>query len=121
MKTPEQETPEAPPRDRPFNPFREPRTEAARELVAEVITKLKDFELRQNLRQRRRRPADQANFEAIVAALACDLVHRYMTEPDGWLAVPLSKQVLGRTGRYGTPGAGQRPCPWYCSEWRRQK
>lgn len=108
--TSEQETPEELPTDRPFNPFREPRTEAARELVAEVISKLEKFELQQGLRQRRRRAVDQANFEAMVVALVCDLLHRYMTEPDGWLAVTLSKQVLGRTGRYGTPVLGN-PLP----------
>jgi len=38
-----------------------------------------------------------------VETLICDLAHRELTHPGSWLAIPLSKQVLGRKNRYGSP------------------
>ncbi len=91
------------PRDRPFNPFRIAKSEVAKAVVADVLNQLQNYEEHLKLRQRARRPDDQKIFERMVETLVCDLVHRELTLPEGWLAVPLSKQVLGRKDRYGSP------------------
>lgn len=102
MTTPEQETPEKIPQDRPFNPFRLPNSFEARLIVAEVVKQLQAYERHFGLRKRKRKKADQETFEATVTAVVCDLIHRALTMPQGWLAIPLSKQVLGRKTRYGS-------------------
>ena len=89
--------------DRPFNPFRVPRSEKARAIVADVLGQLQAFERMKKVRQRKRRPADQTTFEQTVAAVVCDLAHRVITRPDGWVSVPLSNQFLGRASRYRAP------------------
>lgn len=91
------------PRDRPFNPFRITNSDAAKSLVADVLAQLSNYEQHFKLRQRARRPEDQQRFERIVETLICDLAHRELTHPGSWLAIPLSKQVLGRKNRYGSP------------------
>ena len=67
---------EAVPRDRPFNPWRVPKTAAAKALVGDVINQVQHYETHRKLRQRKRKVADQVTFEAAVGALVCDLVHR---------------------------------------------
>lgn len=91
------------PRDRPFNPFRVPRTEKSIALVAEVLNELTHYEEHFGLRKRARRAVDQDTFERIVAALIADLSHRALTVPEGRVAITQSKQLLGRTSRYGSP------------------
>jgi len=71
-------------------------------LVADVIHLLQTYEAETGIRRRKRRPNDQATFEVTVAAVICDLTHRHFTT-GGKLSVPLSKQVLGRAGRYQSP------------------
>src|SRR5579863_5987269 len=85
---------EAVSRDRPFNPWRVPKTDAAKALVGDVINQLQHFEVHLKLRKRKRKAADQVTFEAAVGALVCDLVHRDLGEPGGWLSLALSKEVL---------------------------
>lgn len=94
---------EQPTHDRPFNPFRSPRSEKVRTIVADVLKQVQSFERAKNLRQRKRRSDDQATFEQTVAAVVCDLAHRAITRPDGWVSVPLSNQFLGRASRYRAP------------------
>lgn len=87
-------------KDRPFDPFRTPKSDKAQAIVADVLAQVQSFERMKGLRQRQRRPADQETFEATVAAVVCDLMHRVITLPDGWVSVPLSNQHLGRASRY---------------------
>lgn len=89
-----------PTKDRPFNPFRAPKTAKARAVVDDVLGQVQSYEQIRSLRQRRRRPSDQETFEITVAAVVCDLMHRAITHPDGWVSVSLSNQHLGRAGRY---------------------
>lgn len=91
------------PRDRPFNPFRIAKTDTAHKVVADVLVQLTNYEKHFKVRQRARRPEDQRRFERIVETLVCDLTHRELTQPGSWLAISLSKQVLGRKDRYGSP------------------
>jgi len=94
---------EQPTHDRPFNSFRLPLSTKVRAVVDDVLAQLQAFERAKNLRQRKRRLADQATFEQTVAAVVCDLAHRAITRPDGWVSVPLSNQFLGRANRYRAP------------------
>jgi hypothetical protein len=97
----------APVRDRPFNPNRIAKSERTKRVVAEVLRELQNHESFNGARKRKRRAQDQATFEATVTAVVCDLIHRELTEPAGWIAVPLSKAVLGRRGRYGARALGK--------------
>ncbi len=91
---------EQPTDDRPFNPFRAPQAVKAHAIVADVLGQLQSYERRMGLRQRQRKPADQQTFEDTVAAVVCDLMHRFITKPTGWVSVSLSNQDLGRASRY---------------------
>ena len=94
-------------RDRAFYPHREPDSDATREIVEDVVAQLQGYEMYYQLRQRRRRPRDQESFEATVSAIVCDLIHRHLTVPGGWVAVSLSKAVLGHQSRYRNTAIGE--------------
>src|SRR5437763_182511 len=100
--TPEAVGTEEESRDRRFCPSRFARSARAKTVVADIIRHIEEDERRVGSRQRRRRPDDQRTFEETVSAVVCDLTHRALTEPGGWLSVPLSNRVLGRAGRYGS-------------------
>jgi hypothetical protein len=85
--------------DRPFNGYRIARTDHAQAVVSDVRNQVQAYEMHR-IRSRQRKPKHQASFERQVEALVCDLVHREITNPGDWLAVPFSKQVLGRKDRY---------------------
>lgn len=91
---------EQPTEDRPFNPFRAAKTAKAQAIVADVLRQLQNYERHRGLRQRQRKATDQQTFETTVAALVCDLLHRFITKPTGWVSVSLSNQDLGRASRY---------------------
>jgi hypothetical protein len=85
-----------PPKDRPFDPAKTAASEPMRQLVAEVLARIAEAESR----VRRRQAVAQSIHEAAVAALVCDLVHRALREPQGWLTVELSNTALAlRTRR----------------------
>lgn len=88
------------PRDRPFEPFRVARSSNAKALVGDVLNQLGHFEHHHGLRQRKRRAVDQETFDYTVEVVISDLVHRALTEPEGWIAVTQSNQQLGRRDRY---------------------
>src|SRR5690348_14512942 len=94
-------------RDRPFNPNRVAKSERSKGVVAEALRLLQNYETHFRARVRKRRRHDQITFEATVGALVCDLIHRELTAPGAWLAVPLSKTVLGRRDRYGSRVLGK--------------
>lgn len=84
--------------------YRRPGTEEARGFVTAVADLIQAHEKAQGLRQRRRRPKDQQTFEAVTAALLCDIAHRSLSVPHGWLAITRDKAVLGaRKDRYTSP------------------
>jgi len=91
------------PRDRPFEDFRYPVSPKARAVVFDVIGQLQRYEQEFRLRRRRRKAEDQKTFETTVATVVCDLIHRWVTEPEGWVAVSLSNDTLGRADRYKSP------------------
>lgn len=90
------------PKDRPFNPFRIPKTDKLKPLLDDILNQVQNYESHFGLRKRKRRPADQETFEATVTAIVCDLIHLHLTQPEGWVAIPQSKQVLGMKSRYGS-------------------
>lgn len=80
--------------DRPFNPFRKAHSEACRGLVADVLNQFQGYENNKQTRKRSRKSRDQAILEKQIEALVSDLVHRYLTAPEGWIAVTMSNQKL---------------------------
>lgn len=78
------------PKDSPFDPAKTPASEAMGQLVTEVLARLAAVETR----LRRRQAPAQLIHDAAVTALVCDLVHRTLSEPEGWLTVELSKAEL---------------------------
>jgi hypothetical protein len=93
--------------DRPFNPFRVPRSAEARQIVRDAIRHIEAYEEHVGLRKRKRRQRDQETFEAVVTAVIADVAHRHLTAPGKWVAVPLSNRVLGLGGRYASRVLGQ--------------
>ena len=91
------------PRDRPFNPFRAPKSDKVKKVIAEFVRYIQNYERHYGLRRRKRKARDQETFEAIVSAVICDVVHRELGHPGSWIAVPLSKQLLGKKSRYSSP------------------
>lgn len=95
-----------PTKDRRFQSFRVPRSDAARALVADIINQIQNYERHFGLRKRARREADQEIFEATIAAVVCDAIHRFCEDPDGKIAVTRSHTVLGRKSRYRAASLG---------------
>lgn len=90
-------------RDRPFEDFRIARTEKAKSLVADVLNQLQHYEEYFGLRKRKRKAVDQRTFEATVEAIVCDLCHRWLTVPEGWVAISLAKDTISKADRYKSP------------------
>ena len=82
-----------PPRDRPFNPWRTPRREAARAIIAEAVRLLLAHEEAMNVRSRKRRQSDQETFEATVSAILCDLIHHHLIGLAGGVFITRSNRV----------------------------
>jgi hypothetical protein len=93
-------------KDRFFQSFRRPRTDAARAVVKDITNQIENYEKRFGLRKRKRKKADQAIFEATIAAVICDAIHRYCEDPNGRIAVTRSKTILGRKSRYRPAALG---------------
>jgi hypothetical protein len=91
------------PADRPFNGFRIAASNQAKVVVAKVAHLLLNYEDYRAPRKRKRKPDDQKTFHRQVQALVCDLIHRELTCPGGWLAIPLSNAALGSLDRYKPP------------------
>jgi len=91
---------DAPPRDRPFNPYRFPRNNRVKVVVADVLNQVQNYEKHFGLRKRKRKPADQETFEATVSAIVCDLMHHQLTGSKGGVAITRSNTILGRRSRY---------------------
>ncbi|MEK9843963.1 hypothetical protein [Thalassospira sp.] len=86
--------------DRPFNPWRIPITDKAKQVVEEAIKLLESYERYYKLRKRTRRPADQTVFERTVSAILCDAIYHHLTGDAGDIFITRSNQVLGRKSRY---------------------
>lgn len=95
-------------RDRPFRPERRAQGERAKRLAGLAVQRVEDYERRARVRTRRRRPHDQETFTATVEALALDALYQHFNSPGGWIAVPLSNQVLARKDRYRSPVLGKQ-------------
>jgi len=59
------------------------------------------------LRQRKRRAVDQAKFERLVSAVACDLALIVLTETGKAIYISRSHRELGRSSRYGNPASSK--------------
>ena len=85
-------------RDRHFNPWRMPRTEKAQAVIQDVIQQLQAYEVHQQLRQRRRRQADQEVFEATVSAIVSDLAYHHLMDREDGVYITRSHRYLGLKG-----------------------
>jgi hypothetical protein len=98
------------PQDRHFDPYRRPRTDKAKGLVADVLNQVQNMEKHHELLKRKRKPAEQAVFEQRVTAVISDVTHRWITEKggDACIAVPYSNRELSKAGRYRSPVLKQK-------------
>lgn len=87
-------------KDRPFNAFRNAKTESTKAFVLDVQRQLQKYEQIFNVRQRARKSKDLQIFEGQVEALVCDLAYQGTANPGKWLAVSFSHGTLGRCDRY---------------------
>jgi len=83
------------PKNRRFNPSRQPTSEGAKALVAQVRDELLHYEARFKPRRRARKAVDQRRFDQIISAIVCDLVHGALTDPKIWRHISLSKRMQG--------------------------
>jgi len=94
-------------RDSHFNPWRMARTERSKAVVAEVLQQLQAYEVRNQLRQRRRRKADQEVFEATVLAIVSDLAYHHLMNREAGVYITRSHRYLGRKSRYRPAAYGK--------------
>lgn len=83
-------------RDRFFNPKRFAKTKNAKALVADVTNQLINLERHDGLRVRARKKKDDEIFRRQIEAIACEAVHRYLTDSNKRIAISLSNQKLSR-------------------------
>ena len=95
-------------RDRRFNPWRFPKTDNAKQIVADVIQQLQGYEIHFNRRKRKRKTADQVIFETSVSAIICDLIHHNLSQSAGGVAITRSHRILGRKSRYRPPAYNKK-------------
>jgi hypothetical protein len=98
------------PQDRHFDPYRRPRTEKAKGLIADVLNQVQNMEKHHALLKRKRKPAEQTVLEQRVTAVISDTTHRWLTdrEGDACIAVPFSNRELSKAGRYRSPVLKQK-------------
>ena len=98
------------PQDRHFDPYRSPRTEKAKGLIADVLNQVQNMEKHHELLKRKRKPAEQMVFEQRVTAVISDVTHRWITDKggDACIAVPYSNRELSKAGRYRSPVLKQK-------------
>lgn len=89
--------------DRFFDPWREARSEALMGTVREAQKMITDYERRLGLRERARRPKDQAVFEQTIEALICDMMAAHLSGDERGSAITLSNSILGTRSRYRSP------------------
>ena len=83
------------------------RTERSKAVVAEVLQQLQAYEVRNQLRQRRRRKADQEVFEATVLAIVSDLAYHHLMNREAGVYITRSHRYLGRKSRYRPAAYGK--------------
>ncbi len=88
------------PKDRAFNPFRLPKTEALTLLINDVTSQLLKYEGLLGKRTRNRKIEDDKTFRIIVSAIICDLIHNQLTTPERAIYITLSNRILGIKNRY---------------------
>ena len=96
--------------DRPFNPWRTPKSDNVRLVIEEIIGMLQAYEEHFGLRQRKRKPTDQETFEQAVSAVLCDVMYHHLLGEPGGVAITRSNTILGRKSRY-RPSAYSKKLP----------
>jgi hypothetical protein len=91
------------PKDRPFNPYRSPKSKPLITLVDTITGQLLSYEAHFKTRKRQRNQKSMESFKKVVSSIICDLVHNQLTTPNRLVYISLSKRVLGKTDRYTSP------------------
>lgn len=90
-------------RDHRFSGYRIAATDKAKAIISEAVHLLLSYESYRVPRKRKRKAEDFQTFQHQVEAVICELIHRELTHPDGWTAIPLSNAALGSRDRYKPP------------------
>mgnify|MGYP005992772143 CR=1 FL=1 len=94
------------PADHFFDGFRAPKSIKAKEMVAEIVNQIENYEKYLSLRKRKRRPVDQVIFETTVAAVICDVIHHHLSGHAGKVAISRSHRKLAVKSRYRSMAEG---------------
>jgi hypothetical protein len=86
--------------ERALDQNRVPSSERAQAVIREIINRLINYERYHELRQRARRPEDQAIFEKSISAIVSDVIVWHILSPGDWLYVSLSHRNLRQQNRY---------------------
>ena len=96
-------------RERPFNAWRVPRSEAAQEVIDDVVSQLLNYEKHFDPRQRKRRKVDQESFERMVSAVICDMIYHHLTHgSEQKVYISRSNSVLRMRSRYRPQALGKK-------------
>jgi hypothetical protein len=91
------------PRDPFLNPFRVPKSDKVKAIIAEVLNQLQHFAKYRHIRKRQ--ADDQANFEPAITAIVCGLIHHHLVADEDGLAISLSREVPRHGSRYDGPAS----------------
>ena len=83
-----------------FDPYRCALSERLKIEIEEVIRQVRGYESYYKTRKRTRRPRDEKIFQETIAALICDVIYRYLINPEQKIYLRLSHRYLGIRSRY---------------------
>ena len=87
-------------KDIEFDPYRSALTDRLKTQIEEVRLQVRDYESYFQTRRRKRKPQDEEIFRETISALICDLIYRYLRNPEQKVYLQLSNRHLGVKSRY---------------------
>ena len=87
-------------KDIEFDPYRSALTDRLKTQVEEITLQIRAYEERFQTRRRRRKALDEVIFKDTISALICDLIYRYLHNPEQRVYLRLSNRHLGKKSRY---------------------
>ena len=94
-------------RHKPFNAYRYPDSDKAKNLIRWLTHKIMAHEKALGYRKRQRQPAPQKKFEETVTAIICDMMYHHLCSPDEAISISRSHDVLCSGSRYIPPIYGK--------------
>jgi hypothetical protein len=89
--------------DKWFLPSRYPNSPRTEAMMVNVRSQCLEAEVKLRIRGRRRKEQDLRSWSRQVEAIVCEAIYHHLESPKSWIAISLSKTVLGCQGRYGSP------------------